>query len=199
MSMSSLTSSAMTAGNVNSQTGEFESSIPPRSRTGCASGTTSHTATLRKVIRLLKYLRDFKGTFACPSAILTALLGERVFALDADTRYTDLPTALKNIVSDLDDWLQWHETMPAITDPSCPDVTFNHRWDQVRYANFRNRIRSYSAWVDDAYRDRPGQSVEKWQRVFGPDFRRRSRRRRRWCPSATRRARRRTGRARWSR
>lgn len=156
---------------VNSKTGDFESSNPAgfadwmRERDEIAHGD------LRKVIRLLKYLRDFKGTFAVPSVILTTLLGERVFAFEADNRYSDVPTALRNILSDVDDWLQGHLTMPTITDPSCPDVTFNHRWDEDRYENFRNRIHTYSAWVDDAY-DEPDRdaSVKKWQRIFGPDF-----------------------------
>jgi hypothetical protein len=33
---------------------------------------------LRRVIRLLKWLRDFKNTFSCPSVILTVMLGGRV-------------------------------------------------------------------------------------------------------------------------
>ncbi len=195
---------------INSKTGEFESSNPAgfsdwmRERDDIAHGN------LRKVIRLLKYLRDFKGTFSVPSAILTALLGERVFALDADARYADVPTALKNIVSDLDDWLQWHETMPTITDPSCPDVTFNHRWDLDRYANFRNRIHSYSAWIDDAHPlaptsssptarlTRPGAS-RSGRGSSGRTSRRRSRRPRRWSPSARRRPRPRTAAPLWSR
>ena len=43
---------------------------------------------LRKVIRLLKYLRDYKTTFSVPSVILTTLVGERVLVGTprADTR-----------------------------------------------------------------------------------------------------------------
>ncbi|MGO4146353.1 glycoside hydrolase family 3 C-terminal domain-containing protein [Paenarthrobacter sp. YAF11_1] len=42
---------------------------------------------LRKVIRLMKYLRDYKNTFDCVSVILTTLLGGRVQAFNADSRY----------------------------------------------------------------------------------------------------------------
>lgn len=126
---------------------------------------------LRRVIRLLKYLRDYKTTFSCPSVILTTLLGERVLALDADSRYPDVPTALKNLVADLDAWLQLHPTMPSIEDPSCPGTTFDHRWDADKYANFRTQIHRYAEWIAAAY-DEPDRekSVMAWQKVFGPDF-----------------------------
>lgn len=60
---------------------------------------------LRTVIRLLKYLRDFKGTFNAPSVILTTLLGERIHAWDAASRHPDVPTTLSNGLADLDAWL----------------------------------------------------------------------------------------------
>ena len=37
---------------------------------------------LREVTRLLKYLRDIKGTFSCKSILLTTLLGERIESID---------------------------------------------------------------------------------------------------------------------
>lgn len=126
---------------------------------------------LRRVIRLLKYLRDYKTTFSCPSVILTTLVGERVLAFDADNRYPDVPTALKNLVADLDAWLELRPTMPSIEDPSCPGTTFDHRWDSDKYANFRTQIHRYAAWIaaacDEPDRDK---SLSAWQTVFGPDF-----------------------------
>jgi Adenylyl/Guanylyl and SMODS C-terminal sensor domain/Second Messenger Oligonucleotide or Dinucleotide Synthetase domain len=126
---------------------------------------------LRKVIRLLKYLRDFKGTFSVPSVILTTLVGERIQAFDTASRYSDIPTALRNVLADLDGWLQLNPIMPTIEDPSCPGVSFNHRWDEARYATFRTKIHDYSAWVSSAY-DEPDRatSLALWQKVFGPDF-----------------------------
>jgi Second Messenger Oligonucleotide or Dinucleotide Synthetase domain/Adenylyl/Guanylyl and SMODS C-terminal sensor domain len=126
---------------------------------------------LRKVIRLLKYLRDYKGTFSCKSVILTTVIGEAVRAWDADTRYADVPTTLKSVVADLDAWLQIYPTKPSIEDPSCPGTTFDHRWDQATYTIFRDAIHRYSAWIPDAYDERDlALSLEKWQKVFGPDF-----------------------------
>jgi hypothetical protein len=62
---------------------------------------------LRKATRLLKYLRDIKGNFTCPSFLLTTLLG---YQINDDDRhggeFSDLTTSLKTLVDRLDDWLQ---------------------------------------------------------------------------------------------
>ena len=102
---------------------------------------------LRRVIRLLKYLRDYKNTFTCPSVILTTLLGERVQPWHPTDRYADTAAALVHLFEDLDEWLGSHETMPLIADPSCPGTSFNHRWDklgdsQTLYQNFKTMIGS---------------------------------------------------------
>lgn len=156
---------------VNSEENKFEDTNPQgftdwmKDKDGLANGH------LRKVIRLMKYVRDYKGTFSVPSVILTTLLGERVEAYQTDTRYSDVPTALLNVLADLDQWLQRYPTMPIIEDPSCPGTSFNHRWDQDRYEKFRKIINLYALWVEEAYHEADkAKSVEAWQRVFGPDF-----------------------------
>ena len=111
---------------------------------------------LRKVIRLLKYVRDFKETFSVPSVILTMLLGERVQAFDEATRYADVPTTLMNLMTDLDAWLKLYPDMPVLEDPSCPGTTFNHRWNQDRYENFRKWVTFYADRITEAYQ-RAGQ------------------------------------------
>lgn len=129
---------------------------------------------LRRVIRLFKYLHDFKGTFAIRSVILTTLLGGIVdqWRKVADpAHYSDVPTSLRSMIKDLDDWLQARPTIPIIEDPSCPGTNFNHRWNQAGYSNFRAKIHTYAAKVDAAYlepdRDR---SLKLWQEIFGEDF-----------------------------
>ena len=126
---------------------------------------------LRRVIRLLKYVRDSKNNFTCKSVILTTLVGERVRSIDAETRYSDVPTALTNIVNDLDAWLQLYPSRPSIEDPSCPGTNFDHRWDQALYANFRSWIHLYAGWITAAY-DEPDRdkSLVLWQKLFGPSF-----------------------------
>jgi hypothetical protein len=130
---------------------------------------------LRRVIRLMKYLRDHKNSFTgTRSVILTTLLGEQVSAVkklfDAGY-YNSTPTALVHIVSDLDAWLQARPIKPSIPDPSGSGVTFDHRWDQITYAYFRDRIHVHAAEMKDAY-DEPDKdaSVRKWQVIFGDGF-----------------------------
>ena len=126
---------------------------------------------LRRVIRLMKYLRDFKNTFSCPSVILTTLLGERVQPIYTDGRYADIPTTLVSILEDLDAWLSLYPTMPTIADPSCPNTSFNHRWDDEQYATFKDRIALYAEWARDALDEEDEtKAVSLWQKLFGDDF-----------------------------
>ncbi|MEW1999779.1 cyclic GMP-AMP synthase DncV-like nucleotidyltransferase [Streptomyces coelicoflavus] len=126
---------------------------------------------LRRVIRLMKYVRDYKQTFSVPSVILTTLLGERIQTWHEATRYSDTPTALKVILADLSAWLDLYPLMPALADPSCPETTFNHRWNQEQYENFRKKIKLYSSWVTEAYDEEDkALSLATWQRVFGDSF-----------------------------
>lgn len=126
---------------------------------------------LRRVIRLMKYLRDFKNTFSCPSVILTTLLGERVQPVDADNRYADVPTTLVSILEDLDAWLSLYPAMPHIADPSCPDTSFNHRWDDNQYVTFKDRIALYANWAREALDEEDEtKAVSLWQKLFGIDF-----------------------------
>jgi hypothetical protein len=130
---------------------------------------------LRKVIRLMKYLRDHKNSFTgTRSVILTTVLGQQVSATKKlfDTGYyTSVPTALLHIVNDLDAWLQANLIKPSIRDPSGSGVTFDHRWDQATYSYFRDRIHAHAAEIQDAY-DEPDKdtSVSKWQTIFGGGF-----------------------------
>ena len=129
---------------------------------------------LIKVIRLIKYLRDFKDTFSCKSVILSILLGNSVSDASVwgdDSIYPDVPTALKNIIGDLDDYLQANPTMPSINDPSEPTENFNHRWNQDEYANFRTKMHVYRSWIDEAFDETDvEESKAKWRRLFGDKF-----------------------------
>ncbi|MDH6460443.1 hypothetical protein M2302_000598 [Micromonospora sp. A200] len=130
---------------------------------------------LRKVIRLLKFLRDHKNSFTGTKSILiTTLLGEQVaeWKKIADPGYySDLPTALLHMVCDLDEWLQARPDKPSIADPSNSGVTFDHRWSQETYSYFRDRIHAHAAEIDDAYHEIDEEtSVKKWQGLFGDKF-----------------------------
>lgn len=126
----------------------------------------------RKVTRLLKYLRDIKTNFTCPSFLLTTLLGMQVYASDKGTvGFTDVPTTLKTLVDRLDDWLQANPSKPMVRNPVLFEEIQSSAWDDIKYSNFRAKINLYRGWIDDAY-DEPDkeESIGKWQRVFGEDF-----------------------------
>ncbi len=153
---------------------EFELTNPEGFNKWLNERNTLASGRLVKVIRLMKYLRDYKNTFSVKSVILTILLGGRVndsAVWGATDEYSDLPTALKNIVGALDDYLQANPTMPSIDDPSEPTQNFNHRLDQDDYANFRTKIHVYRGWIDEAF-DEPDaeESKVKWRRLFGDKF-----------------------------
>lgn len=130
---------------------------------------------LRKVIRLMKFLRDHKNSFTGTKSILiTTLMGQQV----ADWKktinpgyYSDLPTALLHLVSDLDEWLQARPFKPSIADPSGSGVTFDHRWTQETYSYFRDRVNVHAAEIKAAYDETdPTDSITKWQALFGEKF-----------------------------
>jgi hypothetical protein len=129
---------------------------------------------LVEVIRIMKYLRDYKQTFHIKSFILSMLLAEQVsqvqLLLDPGC-YSDLPTTLVNILESLDGWLQMRPTMPLLSDPSCSASSFNHRWSKEEYANFRNKIHAYAAKVREAYDEQDRDtSLKAWQALLGPGF-----------------------------
>lgn len=130
---------------------------------------------LRKVIRLMKYLRDHKNSFTrTRSILLTTLLGQQVteFRTLLDPGYySDLPTTLFHVVRDLDSWLQDRPTKPSILDPSGSGATFDHRWEQSTYSYFRDRIHTHAAEIEEAYKEENRErSIELWQGIFGSGF-----------------------------
>jgi len=127
---------------------------------------------LRKVTRLLKYMRDIKGNFTCPSFLLTTLLGMHVKNSDLSLgTFSDTPTTLKVLMGRLDDWLQQNPTKPTIRNPVLFSEIQSNAWDDAKYSNFRGKINKYRIWIDEAYdaieRD---ESIRAWRLVFGEDF-----------------------------
>lgn len=128
---------------------------------------------LKKTTRLLKYLRDIKTTFTCPSFLFTTLLGYRITSLDEynDTEFADTPTALKTIIGRMDDWLQAQNGVPSVPNPVLPTEDLSGVWSDAQFENFRAKVHEYREWIDDAYNEPDrDESVGKWRRVFGDDF-----------------------------
>jgi|ERR1022692_813444 hypothetical protein len=130
---------------------------------------------LRRIIRLMKYLRDHRNSFTgTRSVILTTVLGQQVSSVSKlfdPGYYNNVPTALLHIVSDLDTWLQANPLKPSIPDPSGSGVTFDHRWNQATYSYFRDRIHAHAVEIEDAYGEFGKEaSISKWQAIFGDGF-----------------------------
>lgn len=129
----------------------------------------------RKVVRLVKYLKQERGSFnGVPSVVLTTLLGLQVTEVSvlSPARYTNVPTALVNIVEDLDRYLQDQgETKPHLANPSGDGTDFDHRWTDPTYRNFRDRIHTIAADMRTAYDESdPAKSAAAWQKLFGVRF-----------------------------
>lgn len=134
--------------------------------------TLAGSNSFRKATRLLKYLRDIKTTFTCPSFLLTTLLGSHVHSGDKDSgNFDDPATALKTLMGRLDDWLQARPTLPEVLNPVMSSEVQSRVWDTTKYENFRDRINLYRGWIDDAYDEEDqSESIGKWRRLFGDDF-----------------------------
>lgn len=158
---------------INRKTNEFEDTNPVGFTDWLQAKDDITGGDLRRVLRLLKYLRDFRGAFSIKSVLLTTLAGNVVEAWfgGADDRYQDVPTTLVNLVEDLDAWLQARPTKPPICDPSCPTTSFDHRWNDTEYESFRSKIHDLAPRLREAY-DTAGTaaSVTAWQDIFGPSF-----------------------------
>lgn len=157
----------------NRSTNQFEASAPleytewVKGKNAIAGGND-----LKKVTRLLKYMREIKGNFTCPSFLLTTLIGLQVYESDrGSTQFADLSTTLKTLMGRLDDWMQIRPSLPVILNPKLHQENQASCWDQSQYSNFRDKVNLYRGWIDDAYAevDRD-ESIGKWQRVFGEDF-----------------------------
>lgn len=154
-------------------TDRFEASAPlaytewVKGKNGIAGGND-----LKKVTRLLKYMRDIKGNFTCPSFLLTTLMGFQVYEGDrGSAQFADLTTTLKTLVGRLDDWLQARPNVPVVQNPKLPQEDQASGWDQTQYSNFRDKVNLYRGWIDDAYSEPDrDESIGKWQRVFGDNF-----------------------------
>jgi hypothetical protein len=129
--------------------------------------------TFVKVIRLAKYLRDYKDTFTCVSIILTTLLGNEVNEIQASrtpTLYEDVPSSFVTLMTRLAGSLP--PAMPAVMDPAGTGDNFTDRyrsgWD---YQNFRTHIRFYAAKAKQAYEEGDrSRSIALWQEIFGTAF-----------------------------
>lgn len=127
-----------------------------------------------KVIRLVKYLRDYKRTFSVKSIILNTILGTQIndiALLENENCYDDTPTTLYSVMKKLKTFLEANYYMPVIADPGNTGENFGDRWDQAGWSNFRTKMIYYSDKIIEAYDETElEKSLEKWKFIFGDQF-----------------------------
>ena len=127
------------------------------------------TGNLKRVVRLLKYLRDHKNNYTAKSinTIRPSDEGTEAVSTVADTLVT--------VLTRMDDYLQQHPYMPEIRNPVLPTENFNRHWDQKKYSNFRKRVNSHARIarkaLDESSRE---EAIKIWQELFGEGFGKRS-------------------------
>lgn len=153
---------------------DFENSNPAGFATWFNEKDGIANGNLRRSIRILKYLRDHKGTFSTPSVILTTLVANQVESYDTiivPGCYDNTPKTLLTVVESLDTYLKNNPWKPSIPVPGGAGETFDHRWDGDDYLNLCRRIDSYAAKMRDAFDESDkSTSVDKWQELFGGGF-----------------------------
>lgn len=157
---------------VNRSTGEWEDTNPEGFTTWMNERDKTTSGNFRKVVRLMKFLRDHKNSFTgTRSIILTTLLGERVsgfIPVIEPGAYGNVPKTLVRVVEDLDTWLQGQWSKPSVSDPSSPGTTFDHRWNDDSFEYFKDRIHAHAAQMRAALDETDeAKSIEKWQALFG--------------------------------
>lgn len=127
---------------------------------------------LRRVVRLLKFMRDHKNNFTAKSIMLTTLAGKAISHSDQGTECVkSVANTLVTVLTRIDAYLQRHPSMPDIKNPVLPSETFNRHWDQRKYANFRGKMRAYANTAHDAIEsDDKDASIKLWQKLFGDEF-----------------------------
>lgn len=155
----------------NKKTDEFE----PTDGTGYRdwfnkkSGMTN--GHLKRVTRLLKFLRDHKRTFSVKSILMTTLVGRTVEDDCDGTEFKSIPDALRTVVNRLNDFLQSNPLLPVIENPVLPGEDFTRHWDQAKYTNFRAKFDTYTKKINEAYDCKDhDESIDKWRDIFGDKF-----------------------------
>ena len=127
---------------------------------------------LKRVARLLKYLRDHKNNYTVKSILLTTLVGNVIYPSDEGTEgVSTVADTLVTVLSRMDDYLRQHPNMPQIRNPVLSTETFNRHWDQARYANFRSKFHSHAETARRAAREPSSEkAIKARQGLFGQGF-----------------------------
>ena len=100
---------------------------------------------LKRVVRILKHLRDHKSNFKAPSVILTVLAGEAI--LDDDDNNECVSTVadtLSTVLDRISDKLKDSDDIPVIKNPGNPELVLNTPWEPNQYDYFRKQINAHA-------------------------------------------------------
>ena len=127
---------------------------------------------LKRVTRLLKFLRDHKNNFSVKSILLTTLIGNTVDTIDEGSEdFKDIPTSLKTVSNRINCFLQNNAWMPEICNPVLSTESFTRHWEEDKYHNFREKFDIYNDKINDAFDATDhNTSVKKWRELFGDNF-----------------------------
>lgn len=127
---------------------------------------------LKRVVRLLKYVRDRQDNYVARSILLTTLAGNAIHSSDRGTESVrTVANTLTTVLTRMDGYLQLHSTMPEIKNPVLQSEDFNRDWNQDRYAYFRERIHAHAEIAREALTSPSIEdSTRIWRRLFGESF-----------------------------
>ena len=156
----------------NTKTGLFDPTDGSGYREWFKGKTDVTNGHLMAVTRLLKYMRDHKGSFDVPSVVLTTFIGHSVHYNEQGKRFKDTPDTVRTVSNRMNSFLQATPRMPRFRNPALRSERFSKKdWNQSQYRNFKDKFRSYNARINDAFEEsNPRESVRKWQNIFGDGF-----------------------------
>ena len=155
----------------NRKTNEFEPTDGTGYRDWFNARSRMTNGHLKRVTRLLKFLRDHKGTFSVKSILLTTLIGSTVEDNCNRSGFESVPDALGTVVIRMNRFLRSHPVLPSIENPVLPGEGFTRHWDQRKYSNFRRKVETYTRKINEAYACTDhDESVDKWRAIFGNNF-----------------------------
>ena len=156
----------------NTRTGKFEPTDGTGYREWFNGKTDVTNGHLKTVTRLLKYMRNHKGSFDVPSVVLTTLMGHSVHHNERGKRFKDAPDTLKTVSNRMNTFLQATPRMPRFRNPALRSERFSKKdWDQNQYRNFKDNFRAYNDRINDAYEEsNPHTSIQKWRNLFRGGF-----------------------------
>ena len=159
----------------NGETNEFEVTDGTGYRDWFTAKSRITRVNLKRVVRLLKYIRDRQDNYVAKSILLTTLAGNAIRDADQGTQAVrTVANTLTTVLTRLDRYLQQQPEMPEIKNPVLASEDFNRHWSQDRYEYFKERIHSHAKIASDALASPSiDDSVTRWRRLLGQEFGRR--------------------------